>query len=131
MEAGGLYARLEAAPGVTLTEPLDYLSFLSLVASCQAVLTDSGGIQEETTYLHIPCITLRPNTERPSTVEIGTNELVTPSGAALLEAFERLASGAWKKGAVPPLWDGHAAERVLNALEEALDHAVRHEPARS
>ena len=95
------------------------------------MLTDSGGIQEETTYLHIPCLTLRPNTERPSTVDIGTNELIPPSKTALLEAFSLLEKGQWKKGGVPPLWDGRAAERVLNALEEALDSARGNEHVNS
>jgi len=112
----GLQESLTRGGGVSLTEPLDYLSFLSLVTGARAVLTDSGGIQEETTYLGIPCITLRPNTERPSTVELGTNELVEPSRDRVLEAFQRIDSNQWKQGVVPPLWDGHAAERVVDLL---------------
>jgi len=116
LERFGLWEDLASAPGMHISEPLDYLTFLSLVSGSKALLTDSGGIQEETTYLGIPCVTLRPNTERPSTIDLGTNELVTPERDAVLEAFNRIATGAWKKGEVPPLWDGHAAERIVEIL---------------
>ncbi len=99
--------------------PVDYLTFLSLTRYSGGLITDSGGIQEETTYLGIPCITLRPNTERPSTITLGTNELVEPSSGALLSAFSRLKSGEWRKGSIPPLWDGKAAERIINTLFES------------
>ncbi len=117
LEATGLWSRLENAPNMMTAGPLDYLSFVSLVTTAKALLTDSGGIQEETTYLGLPCLTMRPNTERPSTIELGTNELVEPAKGPILEAIDRLLSGKWKTGQVPPLWDGQAAVRVLDALE--------------
>ncbi|MBU8912487.1 MAG: UDP-N-acetylglucosamine 2-epimerase (non-hydrolyzing), partial [Spirochaetales bacterium] len=95
LEAAGLWARLEEAPGMMTTGPLDYLSFISLVTSAKALLTDSGGIQEETTYLGLPCLTMRPNTERPSTIDLGTNELVEPAREPILEAIDRLLDGKW------------------------------------
>ncbi len=116
LERFGLLDRLTASSQFHLVEPLDYLHFLSLVTKAKAVLTDSGGIQEETTYLRIPCMTLRPNTERPSTVTLGTNELVTPTYAGVMEAFGRLDQGVWKHGEVPPLWDGNTAGRVVDEL---------------
>ena len=115
-----LYEPLTSATGVTITKALDYLTFLSLVSSARAVFTDSGGIQEETTYLGIPCATLRSNTERPSTINTGTNELIQPERNAVLAAFNLLEKGRWKKGGIPPKWDGKAAERIINELEEAI-----------
>ncbi len=116
LEKFGLFDSLDSSLGVRLTEPLDYFTFISLVTAARALLTDSGGIQEETTYLGIPCLTLRPNTERPVTIELGTNELIPPTKKSLLEAFQRLESGRWKKGKIPPLWDGKTAGRIVNAL---------------
>ncbi len=116
LETFGLLNALSNEPGMILTDPLDYLTFLSLVTKAKALLTDSGGIQEETTYLQIPCMTLRPNTERPSTITLGTNELVRPEYSPVMEAFGRLEAGEWKKGKVPPLWDGKTAGRVLDGL---------------
>jgi UDP-N-acetylglucosamine 2-epimerase (non-hydrolysing) len=80
------------------------------------VLTDSGGIQEETTFLGIPCLTLRKNTERPSTVELGTNELVGLNRIKILSCLSHVMEGEWKSATTPPLWDGHAAERVLRIV---------------
>lgn len=116
LEHFGLMDDLVGHTDVLLVDPLDYLSFLSLVIGAHALVTDSGGIQEETTYLGIPCMTLRPNTERPVTIDLGTNELIRPERDAVLEAFERLQSGRWKQGQVPPLWDGRAATRIVKAL---------------
>jgi UDP-N-acetylglucosamine 2-epimerase (non-hydrolysing) len=82
----------------------------------RAVVTDSGGIQEETTYLDIPCITLRTTTERPITVELGTNQVVGESSEKALRAFERAVAGNWKHGSRPPLWDGAAGERIVEHL---------------
>ena len=103
-------------PGVEITEPVGYLDFLSLEASARAVLTDSGGIQEETTYLGIPCFTLRANTERPVTVRAGTNTVLglDPERIAAIPALLREGAGA--NGDPPPLWDGHAAERVADVV---------------
>jgi len=102
---------------VYLLPPLSYLDFLYLMARATAVLTDSGGIQEETTFLGVPCLTLRENTERPITVEIGSNEIVGLDKKRILTALERIFHGNnWKNPKVPPLWDGKAAERIVEVL---------------
>ena len=103
-------------PGVALTDPVGYLDFLSLEASARAVLTDSGGIQEETTYLGIPCFTLRANTERPVTVRAGTNTVLGLDPGRIAEIPALLQVGAGADGDPPPLWDGHAAERVADVV---------------
>ena len=112
-------AGLEEVPGLTVIEPLGYIEFISLVRGAAAVITDSGGIQEETTVLDVPCLTLRPNTERPITLTAGTNRLVTP--ATLGSALDGALAGAQARlGAGPPGWDGHAGERIaLHLLELA------------
>jgi UDP-N-acetylglucosamine 2-epimerase (non-hydrolysing) len=107
---------VEAPEGLTLTEPFGYLDFLSLLTDAKAVLTDSGGIQEETTYLGVPCFTLRANTERPVTVELGTNTLLGLDPAAIAEIPATLASRPTAPHEPPPLWDGHAAERIADIL---------------
>jgi UDP-N-acetylglucosamine 2-epimerase (non-hydrolysing) len=107
-------------PGLRLTEPFGYLEFLSLVADAGAVLTDSGGIQEETTYLGIPCFTLRDNTERPVTVRAGTNTLLGLDPSAIAEIPAALASRPAGRPEPPPLWDGHAAQRIADVVA-ALD----------
>lgn len=112
----GILEDVQSHRGLIIAEPVDYLSFLSLVTGATGVITDSGGIQEETTYLGIPCITLRPNTERPVTIELGTNELIEPTGRSLMEAFNRLSAGTWKKGVIPKFWDGRTAERIADVL---------------
>jgi UDP-N-acetylglucosamine 2-epimerase (non-hydrolysing) len=86
------------------------------------VITDSGGITEETTVLGVPCLTLRDNTERPETVTIGTNDLIGTNPANLLPALARLMAGQWKTGSIPPKWDGKAAERIIEHLERLLLH---------
>ena len=116
----GLFERLSAIKGLILGEPMDYFAFQKLVATCAFVITDSGGIQEETTFRRIPCLTLRPNTERPVTVTLGSNELITFDLEALKEAIGRIHAGTFKRGEVPPLWDGHATERVVAALDSIL-----------
>ena len=103
-------------PGLLLCEPLGYLDFLSLLADARAVLTDSGGIQEETTYLGIPCFTLRANTERPITLTAGTNTLLGLDPAAIAKIPEALATRPAKPSEPPPLWDGHAAERIAEII---------------
>jgi UDP-N-acetylglucosamine 2-epimerase (non-hydrolysing) len=102
--------------GLHLLEPLGYLDFLGLVADAAGVLTDSGGIQEETTYLGVPCFTLRDNTERPVTVEVGTNLLLGLDPRRIEEVPDLIASGASRPAQVPPKWDGHAAERIVDVL---------------
>jgi UDP-N-acetylglucosamine 2-epimerase (non-hydrolysing) len=104
------------APGLLLTEPLGYLDFLSLEADARAVLTDSGGIQEETTYLGVPCFTLRANTERPVTVRAGTNSLLGLDPAAIGTIPSHLAAAPAERPDPPPLWDGRAAERIADVL---------------
>ena len=115
LERTGLRVRLEHAPGVRLTDPLGYLDFLKLLSSAAVVLTDSGGIQEETTVLGVPCLTLRENTERPITVEQGTNQLVGLDPARILAGFQRVREGR-REPRVPELWDGRAAERIADIV---------------
>ena len=104
---------------VIVTEPLGYDDFLNLEMNARLLVTDSGGIQEETTYLGIPCLTLRTTTERPITVELGTNELVTL--ANLPQKMKMVLDGRWKSGTVPPLWDGRTGERIVDALRQRYD----------
>lgn len=101
---------------IHLVEPMRYLEFIYMVKNAIAVLTDSGGIQEETTYLGVPCFTLRENTERPETITVGTNELIGTKPENIIAAFKTLKSGNWKKGKIPLLWDGHASNRIVEEL---------------
>ena len=107
-------------PQLNYVDPLGYLEFNYLVKHAKGVITDSGGITEETTVLGIPCLTLRDNTERPETTSIGTNELVGTDPAKLAPALVRLMADQWKPGAIPPKWDGHTAERIVTQLEQLL-----------
>ena len=118
LERFDLRDRLEAADGVRLLEPQPYVRFMNLVTGARLVITDSGGLQEETTYLGIPCLTLRDNTERPVTITLGTNRLVDTStlGAALEESL----NGNAKESSVPPFWDGKTAVRAVEALRRRL-----------
>jgi len=100
----------------TLIDPLSYLDFLTLQRHARLVITDSGGVQEETTYLGVPCLTMRPNTERPVTVELGTNILVGADGARLKTEVARILAEEGKPGTVPPLWDGNAGERIAAVI---------------
>jgi len=109
---------LSVPESLCLDEPLGYLEFNFLVENAKAVITDSGGITEETTVMGIPCITLRDNTERPETCTIGTNELIGTHPEAIKPALDLLFSGNWKKGGIPELWDGKAAERIVTHLVE-------------
>src|SRR5215472_221561 len=104
------------APNLRLLDPLPYIEFLVLQRKATVVITDSGGIQEETTFLGIPCLTLRENTERPITVTAGTNILVGQDREKLRQELCRVLQGRGKKGRVPPLWDGHAAERIAGII---------------
>jgi UDP-N-acetylglucosamine 2-epimerase (non-hydrolysing) len=99
-----------------LIEPLGYWEFNYLVEKSAAVITDSGGITEETTVMGIPCMTLRDSTERPETIIVGTNELIGTDPGNIKYAFEKLFSGNWKKGTIPELWDGKTSERIINVL---------------
>lgn len=111
----GLWPSLQAAPGLRLTEPLGYVEFMALVSGARATITDSGGVQEESTYLGIPCLTLRENTERPITVTLGSNRLVPPQ--RLAEHVQIVLDGKWPRGSRPQGWDGHTAERCVAALK--------------
>ena len=104
--------------GVWATEPLGYLDFLHAEHERRMVLTDSGGLQEETTVLGVPCVTLRDNTERPVTFTEGTNVLVGNRQESILAAARKVLAGEGRKGAVPDKWDGHAAERIIDVMIE-------------
>ncbi len=112
LEELGLAARVKAMPALRTPEPLGYLDFLKLLASAALVLTDSGGIQEETTILRVPCLTLRPSTERPVTITEGTNRLVMPESDAILRAYREAKHRPVAKQLPPRFWDGRAAERI-------------------
>jgi UDP-N-acetylglucosamine 2-epimerase (non-hydrolysing) len=119
MDKYGLSEQLNNNKNLILTEPLGYLEFIQLMSHAQAILTDSGGIQEETTYLGVPCLTFRDSTERPITVTMGTNQLLADldpdkTYQALLEILQ----GNSKKGQIPPLWDGKAAERIAETIDQ-------------
>lgn len=114
----GLWEAITGIRGLHVIEPVGYVEFMSLVFSCAAAITDSGGLQEETTYLGIPCITLRENTERPITISEGTNRLLKPEQVPA--AIERILEGAWAVGKKPQLWDGNTAARVVENLKYRL-----------
>ena len=120
MERFGSFDRLERIKGLQLHGPLDYFAFQKLIAHSEVVITDSGGIQEETTFRRVPCLTLRPNTERPITVTEGSNELVPFDRDALAEALNRIRDERFKESKIPHLWDGHATERVFDVLDRML-----------
>lgn len=109
---------LSMTNGIRTMEPLGYLEFLNLESTATLVLTDSGGLQEETTILGVPCLTLRRNTERPVTITHGTNIMVGPDKDRILDAFRRIMNGDWKPSGPPELWDGHAASRIVRIIRE-------------
>lgn len=118
IERFGLNDRLLSLQNLILTEPQGYLEFLNLMENAALVVTDSGGIQEETTYLQAPCLTFRDSTERPVTVELGTNQLLADLNPDTVhQKVVEILEGRAKKGIVPPLWDGRAAERIADILE--------------
>jgi UDP-N-acetylglucosamine 2-epimerase (non-hydrolysing) len=110
-----------AYPNLHMIDPLGYLEFNFLVEHAKAVITDSGGITEETTVMGVPCMTLRNNTERPETITTGTNELLGVNPKAIPPAMKKLFSGMWKTGDIPELWDGHTAERIVAQLLQLKD----------
>lgn len=116
----GLHHRVSGNRNVILTEPMDYFAFQRLIACCKFILTDSGGIQEESTFRRVPCLTLRPNTERPSTIQIGTNTLVPFDLDEIKRVICSIKEGRYKKGSIPPMWDGKATHRILKTLQEKL-----------
>jgi UDP-N-acetylglucosamine 2-epimerase (non-hydrolysing) len=115
---------LEGLPdNLRFVDPQPYLEFNYLVKHSKAVITDSGGITEESTVMGVPCMTLRDNTERPETVTLGTNELLGTDPAALKPALDKLFAGKWKVGSIPDLWDGKASDRIVDALEHLMSDA--------
>jgi UDP-N-acetylglucosamine 2-epimerase (non-hydrolysing) len=118
-EQGHLEA-VRRAPGLRLVDPMGYLEFLALTSQARLILTDSGGLQEESTALGVPCLTLRENTERPVTVEVGTNQVVGTDPARIQQAAERVLDGQGKQGRIPEYWDGHASERIADLYERVL-----------
>jgi UDP-N-acetylglucosamine 2-epimerase (non-hydrolysing) len=110
----------EVPANIHMVDPQPYLEFNYLVQHAKAVITDSGGVTEETTVMGVPCMTLRDSTERPETVTIGTNALLGVDPSALTPAFEKLFAGQWKRGSIPPLWDGKTGERIVAHLERLL-----------
>ena len=119
-EKFGLSDELKSIEKLKLLEPLDYLSFQQLILYSQYVITDSGGIQEETTFRRVPCLTLRPNTERPSTIEIGSNKLLPFDLNKIMKEVEDIRRGDYKDGEVPPLWDGKSSERIADYIKSVL-----------
>jgi UDP-N-acetylglucosamine 2-epimerase (non-hydrolysing) len=118
LEDFGLLGAITGASGIRPTEPLSYIEFMNLITGCTLAVTDSGGVQEETTYLGIPCATLRENTERPITLTEGTNRLLKPAG--LVAAAQEALQGRWRTGKRPLLWDGHTADRAAVSLRKLL-----------
>jgi UDP-N-acetylglucosamine 2-epimerase (non-hydrolysing) len=120
LRAFGLEPLLTSSSGLRLIEPLGYMPFLDLMQNARLVLTDSGGIQEETTILGIPCLTLRENTERPVTISEGTNQLVGSDPDRIVAATDEILSSGPVQARRPELWDGHAAERIVKVLVDDL-----------
>jgi UDP-N-acetylglucosamine 2-epimerase (non-hydrolysing) len=120
MQDFGLENDFRANKKIRFTEPLGYFAFQKLIKYCRFVLTDSGGIQEETTFLKVPCLTLRPNTERPVTITEGTNELLPFDLTKIKERIAAIENQTYKKGNVPELWDGNATARIFEILARSL-----------
>jgi UDP-N-acetylglucosamine 2-epimerase (non-hydrolysing) len=118
MEQFGLAEEFRADKNVIFTEPLDYFAFQKLIRYSKFILTDSGGIQEETTFLQVPCLTLRPNTERPVTVTVGSNVLLPFELEGIMKCVHDIEQGTFKKGEIPPLWDGHATDRIFEIVSK-------------
>jgi UDP-N-acetylglucosamine 2-epimerase (non-hydrolysing) len=118
--AMGFEQRVAGMKNLRLIEPIGYLDFLKLTANARLVLTDSGGIQEETTILRVPCLTLRENTERPVTAEVGSNQIVGTDTQRILDAYRSIISGNFRESQIPPLWDGQAAGRIVEILREKV-----------
>ncbi len=116
LEEFGLAEEFKSNSKLSLTEPMGYFSFQKLINECAVVLTDSGGIQEEATFRKVPCLTLRPNTERPSTINVGSNTLMPFDIDAIKEKIDEIESRSYKKGEIPPMWDGKSTERILKII---------------
>ena len=115
-----LYGRIESIPGMKITEPAGYLEFISLMSKSKLVLTDSGGLQEETTALGIPCLTIRENTERPVTITQGTNQLVGTDRERIVQSGKEALQGHGKAGRIPKFWDGKTAARIVDVLLQTI-----------
>jgi UDP-N-acetylglucosamine 2-epimerase (non-hydrolysing) len=120
LQASSLGTKVRGMTGLRLLDPMGYLDFLKLTSSAKIVLTDSGGIQEETAVLRVPCLTLRNNTERPITVACGSNHIVGTETAKIIEAYRKILKDGSPDVDIPPLWDGHAAERIVKILHETI-----------
>jgi UDP-N-acetylglucosamine 2-epimerase (non-hydrolysing) len=120
IEQFGYKDRVAVMKNLKVTGPLDYHQTLCLNYNSKLVVTDSGGLQEETTALGIPCVTIRENTERPVTVSVGSNEVVGTDPEKIINAFERVMAGNWKKGGIPEGWDGYASKRIVSFLEKKM-----------
>jgi UDP-N-acetylglucosamine 2-epimerase (non-hydrolysing) len=120
IDAFNLSDNFKSNKNLILTEPLDYFSFQKLVKEAKLILTDSGGIQEESTFLQVPCLTLRPNTERPITVTTGSNELVPFDLDIITKKVNQIIKGEYKLGNIPPLWDGKTTTRIIETLHKIL-----------
>ena len=118
LNSNGLFGKVSIAEAIRLTEPIGYISFMNLVFNSKFVVTDSGGIQEETTYLGIPCFTLRNNTERPLTITQGTNRLCNPDN--LFSEVKKCLDGGGKTRNIPYMWDGNTAQRVTQSIRNLL-----------
>ena len=116
----GLQERFDRIPRLHRTPPLDYFAFQRLLFDSALVISDSGGLQEESTFRQIPCLTLRPNTERPSTITIGSNELVEADQGLVMDKVDAILGGRFKQGQIPPHWDGKSTERILEVLKSLL-----------
>ena len=115
-----LLTRFKNNKNIISTEPLDYFAFQKLIANCKFVLTDSGGIQEESTFVGVPCLTLRNNTERPVTCSVGTNTLIPFDLTVIKEQINLIETGKYKTGKVPDLWDGKSTQRITNSINQLL-----------
>jgi UDP-N-acetylglucosamine 2-epimerase (non-hydrolysing) len=113
-----LWDEFQSIKNLKFTEPLDYFAFQKLIAESAFLITDSGGIQEETTFRGVPCLTLRPNTERPSTTTVGTNSLVEFDEQTISAYVQQIENGSYKRGQIPPLWDGQTTERIMKIISE-------------
>lgn len=118
LEKFGLEEAIRENNNILVTGPMDYISFQKLIASAKYILTDSGGIQEEASFRQVPCLTLRENTERPSTIDIGSNVLVPLDAMVINTHIKAIFAGEFKEGEIPPLWDGKATQRIVNYLKE-------------
>jgi len=115
-----LYNKFKEIKNLILSDPMDYFAFQKLIANCKFILTDSGGIQEESTFRKTPCLTLRPNTERPITITTGTNKLIEFDSNKIKLEINNIEQGTYKKGEIPPYWDGKATERIMQFIDKEI-----------